>query len=244
MKNQFIKSAVGIGLGFFAGVAPGYCSAFPTLAFSGGAGGATPSIVESGNTAGAFVSSFEVAISSLMVSNANASAEGLYSITYGELIYTGTATTGTLSLILETGGSFTGGGVGGTGGNGNLDLANLAANQTLLSWAISGGIKFSSVTGVGDTFSTTSSPNTTTVNFGASTTLSESAALIADLGPTAGGGANISGAAIGGNGSGNTYTPSSTNLTAVLTPEPASFLLLGSGFLALAFFGRKRLTQS
>jgi hypothetical protein len=85
--------------------------------------------------------------------------------------------------------------------------------------------------------------STATVGFNTATSLTDNSILLADLylsSPVQSAGNGVTGTVSAG-----TYTASSNQITETFTqlatPEPMSFLLMGSGFLALTFVRRKKL---
>jgi len=255
MKAKFTKTALGIAFGLCAAAAPGYCTnLYPSLAFNG----TTGTINDNGQASGSYITDFDISLGTLSLTG-SAINNPSYTATNLALIYEGgglqttvtgvttnestaaTSTAGYLYLVLLSVGSFSG------------SLSNLAAGQILVSWSLA-GIDYSS--GTSSTPYYSASPvgsHNPLITLNASTTLSESAAFLTDLYGTATSGTIDAsgfgaGSTIMGTGSGTSlgngitqYSENSSPINFTLTPEPVSFLMLGSGLLAIGFFGRKRL---
>lgn len=264
IKAKFTKTALSIALGLCAVAVPGYCTNL-TLSLNNttapdGTISNTGGTSNNGFSAGSYITDFVDPLSSLVVSGAATAANGTYgaSGTNLELIYEGgsqqttsanvvsgestaaTASSGYLYLVLL--GSLTGSG----------NLTGLSANQILVSWSVS-GIDWTSST-ASTPFYTTNNFHVPTITLNTATTLSESVSLLDDLytPATFPAGTIIPDAFLGGSnviGTGsattsnnvNTFSEASSPVSFVLTPEPVSILMLGSGLLTIAFFGRKRL---
>jgi hypothetical protein len=243
MGIKFGRCALGLALGIVSTALPGYCSAF--LAFSTTAG--TGNITVNGNTQNSsetLTSITGLSFNQVLVSNAPFTADnGTWSLTSTSLAWSG----GTLTLTGTIGSCLSGtcisGGSNLAGLNGVLEQT--AAGALPLSYNASAG---SSGTIAG--FNTNVGSTTINLGFGASTSLTTLSAFLTDLGFTAansflstssGGGLSAANSL----GGGPTYTYNSNlsetfNVTISATPEPMSFLLLGSGLLGIGLIARKR----
>jgi hypothetical protein len=236
MNKGLLRTAVGIALGLFAVAMPGYSAQF--LAFSTNTAGG--SVVISGDSSSETLQSLSnVIFNTLNISGGNGYTgdNGSWSITGSNLTYNTTTYTFTLNGTIGTCSGCSGGNL--TGVTGALETFKVA------SMGYNTGANPGNANNSGF-YTTLAGQSSLTLAFGTPTTLTEASALLTDLGfPIANstltsGGVISNTAATGSNP--YTFTPTSEtlNVTLVATPEPVSCVLLGSGLLGLAWFGRRR----
>jgi len=250
MKNRFLNTASGIALGLLVAVAPAYSATATTLSFSvtnlpaAGAGSVNFN-GSTGTPANSVTSISGIEINQVWIQNApNAADDGIWTLT-------GTAPNGDAVLAWSSGSLTIQGTFGACtslcGGGTNLDTGGTAVSGTLASGTIA-ALPYGSTPG----FTTTSS--SVNVQFGTSTSLTETANhFLADLGFVVGGTASSLSAGsyvIGTCPSNGSCVTSGSNaiagssealdVTIVATPEPVSFFLLGSGLLGIGLVARKR----
>jgi len=152
-----------------------------------------------------------------------------------------TAFSETISQVVISGANADNGTYTITGGNFSESATAGASSST---FTVTGTINNGLLNGVSINFSWTAAASTvsgSTIAFGAATTLnSSSATLAADLGYTSFTGISVSGNALGSGGSVISNAQNQTLSGPTATPEPASFLLFGTGLFAVAFGGKKK----
>jgi hypothetical protein len=243
MKSQAIRTALTVALGFFVATVPGYCTTlYPTLAFGTNLSTGTITVDGTPGTTETLASITGVEYDTLFVSNAP-SDSGYYSNINALLSYSVSGGVATLKLTAGAGGLQSSG-----------VFSNVTAGTVILQETMSPLTYTSSASPSAGTFTTSglTSGSTVNVEFANATSLIEAPILLQDLNTsyatagTTGGISNGSQTGTSGTGLGTvtTFNASSETLSATLTPEPVSSLMLGSGLLALAFFGRKRLMQN
>jgi len=243
--KKFLRNTAGIAALVFAASVPGYCStAF--MSYTGSwttlSGGNDITVNCTSNCGNETLSSFSVPITQLTISSAADTADnGQWSITGGTEVYnlTGSTVTMTVSGTINTC----------TGCVGTTNLHNVSGALTTVTYTgLTNGIPLNgSPTGFTDTGGQTNFALT----LGAASSLTDLAALLTDLGETAttgsvttvpASGANSTGAGGSGNGNHTFNLTGSTTLGVTLTstPEPVSFILFGTGLMAVALIARRR----
>ena len=246
--KKILRNTVGIAAVLCAVAVPGYsATATGTIDFSGTAGSGAE--IVGSTTAGGSLTSFSVPFTQLFIAGAgDAADDGHWTLTSTALtlgagnVFTLTGTIGTCADCSGTtnlgGGAFT---------NVVLETFTLSSMLETTATPIPATTSAYNVTG-GTSF---------TMQFGAPTSLTDSASLLAALGETGGTTTPATAGALGSiNGTGttssNVFTGHSTSAfdnttvtyTVAATPEPVSFILLGTGLLAIGLISRRRSTAA
>ena len=240
VSSRLLKGAVGIALGLCVAAVPGYCSTF--LAFTTTTTGGSIQVTGT-NQANQTLSSLSgVAYTLLQISGTpgDAADVGFWNLSgVTESLNVSTDTLTVSGTILSCQSGCTGGNLSGVSG----------ALET---------IKLSSLA-EGTVFTTNgNTPTSVNVSYGTPTSVNELAALANDLAGLASNASTTqtntfgSSSIVGTGSSGSspysfTTTSQTLNVTlnsVVLTPEPVSFLLLGSGLLGIALMARRKSSQA
>jgi hypothetical protein len=237
-----LRNTIAIALVLCAAAVPGYCST-SFLTFSG-TNPATGTIQVTGDSTSESLTSLSgISYQTLVVSNAlDANDDGTWSLTGALMGLSSNTLTLNGTIGSCTAGACLGGGTNLGGISGNLE-------QIVLS-----GLPYN--TGAGSGF-TTNNPSQTSINiaFGAPTSITDLATLLTAID----GGSNFSvstaetsgsivGTGSGTAGTGGVYTFGGTSEglgltlteTPATTPEPVSFIMLGSGLLGIGAIVRRR----
>jgi hypothetical protein len=246
--KKLLSNTLGVAAVICALAVPGYsATATSTIDFSGGGGGTISASETVGNTVNA--GTFTVPFNQLFIAGAgDANDDGTWLLTSTNLtMAAGTGTTfnftltGTIASCLS--GACTGGGTN-LGGGAFTSVVLETFTVSSMKDAASLGSTVSAYDASGTTF---------TMQFGAPTSLNDSATLLTALGESGGTTAPFTTNALGsingsGTSAGSTFTGSATSsfdnttvtYTVAATPEPVSFVLLGTGLLAIGLISRRR----
>jgi hypothetical protein len=245
--KKLLRNTLGLAAVLCVAAVPGYCST-SFLSYTGswttlpGSPGNNITIDCTSNCGNETLSSFSVPVTQLTVSNAaDAADNGQWTITGGTEVYalSGSTVTMTVSGTIGTCGTCVGGNLGGVNG----------ALTTVTYTGLAGGMPFNS----GSTdFTTGGTGNKNfTLNLGAATSVSDLGTLLSDLGETATVGSVTTSPTSGANGAGSSDTGNGTHvynlagsttlgITLTSTPEPVSFILFGTGLMAVGLIARRR----
>jgi len=248
--KRILRNTLGMAALICAASVPGYCataflsytSSWSTLT---GGNGITVTCAGTCSNSNETLSGFSVPITQLTITNAADTADnGQWSITGGSEVYSlsGSQVTMTVTGTIGT--------CSGCVGTSNLATVS-GALETITYNGLTGGIPFNAGL-TGTSFDTSGATrNGFALNLGVATSTTDLALLLSDLGESAttstvtqspASGTNSTGPGGTGNGSHTFDLTGSTTLGITLTsaPEPVSFVLFGTGLMAVALIARRR----